>query len=188
MIFLVCILATREITVFVYQESEGGKGSNEVYAMLKWYIQNKIGKNLTSFYLFGDNCSGQNKNNSLVRMMMGLCETKRFNKVHIIFPVRGHSSMPNDWDTRIIRRKHRKEERYYIVDEVVELIKRSSKNPNKFSIVKIHVDNWMNYKDWWPKYYKRACLSDSFYGKNIPGHLKIAYVRCFRISKNDIFC
>lgn len=35
-------LATRQSTVFIYDEGEGGKGSNKVCTMLNWYIENKM--------------------------------------------------------------------------------------------------------------------------------------------------
>jgi hypothetical protein len=124
-VFGVHNLGTRQMTVFIYHEGEGGKGSNEVCTMLNWYITNKIVKGVKTLYLYGDNCSGQNKNNRLVRMMIGLCEIKRFNEIKIISPIRGHSFMPNDRDFGIIRRKLKKEELYYSLEEVTELIKTS---------------------------------------------------------------
>lgn len=63
----------------------------------------------------------------MVRMMMKLCETKRFDDIKLIFPVRGHSFIPKDRDFGIIRRKLRTKVRYYTVDKVVELKNKSSK-------------------------------------------------------------
>lgn len=71
-IFGVHNLATRQCTIFIYHEGEGGKGSNEVCTMLNWYIKNKVDSNVKKLYLFGDNCSGQNKNNTMVPMIMHL--------------------------------------------------------------------------------------------------------------------
>ncbi|KAJ8879801.1 hypothetical protein PR048_020409 [Dryococelus australis] len=93
-------------------------------------------------------------------MMMALRENKRFNDIKVTFPIRGYSLLPNDMDFGIIRRKLRKDERYYTVDEVAELIKHSSKIPNKFSIVKMEVDYFIDYSSCWPKFYKRTYLSD----------------------------
>lgn len=104
---------TNKMTCFVYHEGEGGKGSNEVCSYLNWYIDNKISPTVKTLYIFGDNCAGQNKNHSLVRYCMALCETTRFDKVVLNFPIRGHSFMPADRDFGIVRRKLRREERYY---------------------------------------------------------------------------
>lgn len=88
----------------------------------------------------------------MVRMMMKLCETKRFDDIKLIFPVRGHSFMPNDRDFGIIRRKLRTEERY-TVNKVVDVIKKSSKILDKFSIVQMKVDDFIAYSSWWSKFY-----------------------------------
>lgn len=178
-VFGVHNLATRGCTIFIYHEGEGSKGSNEVCTMLDWYIKNKIDSNVKKLYLFGDNCSGQNKNNTMVRMMMYLCEIKRFNEVKLIFPVRGHSFMPNDRDFGIIRRKLKKEERYYTLDEVEDLIMKSSKIASKFSVIKMKVHDFINFSSWWPQFYKKTCLSDDSYGKNVPRNQK----RNFAISQ-----
>lgn len=142
-VFGILNLATRQSTIFISHEGEGGKGSNEVCTMLNWYIENKIDKDVKTLFFFGDNCAEQNKNNTMVRMMMKSCETKRFDDIKLIFSVRGHSFMPNDRDFGIIRRKLRTEERNYTVDEVVELMKKSSKTLDKFSIVQMKVDDFI---------------------------------------------
>ena len=99
-------IASRKLTVFIYHEGEGGKGSNEVCSMLYMlHITNKISDEVKTLNLFGDNCAGQNKDHNLVRLMT-LCETKRFDKINLGF-------MHNDRDFGIIRRKLRKVERYY---------------------------------------------------------------------------
>lgn len=134
---------------------------------------------MSKLYLFGDNCSGQNKNHTLVRMMMSLCETKKFDDIELRYPVRGHSFMPNDRDFGIIRRKLRKEERYYTIDEVIDLIKTSSKKSNKFSIVEMKFDDFVDHASWWPDFYKKTCLSNDSYGKNVPKNQKTT----FTISK-----
>lgn len=154
-VFGIYNLATQQSTIFIYHEGEGGKGSNEVCTMLNWYIENKIIKDVKTLYFFGDNCAGQNKNNTMVRMMMKLCETKRFDDIKLIFLVRGHSFIPNNRDFGIIRRKLRTEERYYTVDEVVELIKNLQKSLKNFLIVQIKVDDFIAYSSWWPKFYKK---------------------------------
>ncbi|XP_072399201.1 uncharacterized protein [Diabrotica undecimpunctata] len=178
-VFGVHNLATRECTIFIYHEGEGGKGSNEVCTMLDWYIKNKIGSGVKNLYLFGDNCSGQNKNNTVIRMMMYLCEIKKFNEVKLTFPVRGHSFMPNDRDFGIIRRKLKQEERYYTINEVEELIMKSSKIDGKFSVIKMTADDFIDFRSWWPQFYKKTCLSDDSYGKNVPRNQK----RAFAISQ-----
>lgn len=178
-VFGVHNLATGECTTVIYHEGNGGKGANEVCTILDWYIKHKIDNDVKKLYLFGDNCSGQNKNHTLVRMMMYLCEIKRFDEVKLVFPVRGHSFMPNDRDFGIVRRKLRREERYYDLAEVEALILGSSKIAGKFSVIKMNFDDFIDFTAWWPEFYKKTSLSDDSYGRDVPKRQKIT----FSISK-----
>lgn len=170
---------TRKMTAFVYHEGNGGKGCNDVCTMIKWYIDNAINSDIENLYIFGDNCSGQNKNNTLIRFVMALTETKRFKKVILCFPQRGHSFMPNDRDFGVIKRNLRKIERYYTVDEVIEGIVNASKDIERFTVVKMESEDFLDFSSWWPKYYKRSTLSVDSFGKNVPKEQK----RTFQLSK-----
>lgn len=77
--------------------------------MLKYYIDKIIQKEIECLYILGDNCSGENKNNTLVPFIMALAEKKVYKKVKLYFPQRKHSFMPNDHDFRIIKRKLKKQ-------------------------------------------------------------------------------
>lgn len=183
-------LSTREMTCFVYHEGEGGKGANDVCSMIQWYINNKIDMDIVeTLYIFADNCTGQNKNNTLIRYLMGLCEKSLFKEVKLIFPVRGHSFMPNDRDFGIIRRKLRKQERYYTVKEVINLIMSSSQKKNKFNVKCMKREDFVDYNTWWPKFYKKTCLSEDSYGKNVPKDKKVTFALTkyqeFRFNKNN---
>lgn len=54
-------LATRQSTIFIHHEGEGGNGSNEVYTMLNWYIENKIDKDVKTLYFFGSTVRDRTK-------------------------------------------------------------------------------------------------------------------------------
>lgn len=169
---------TRKMTAFVYHEGNGGKGSNDVCTMIRWYIDNAVNSDVENLYIFGDNCSGQNKNNTLLRFVMALTETKRFKNVTLYFPQRGHSFMPNDRDFGVIKRKLRQLERYYTVDEVIEGIVNASKDIQRFTVVKMDHDDFLDYSSWWPKFYKRTTLSVDSFGKSVPREQK----RTFQLS------
>lgn len=76
--------------------------------------------------------------------------------------------MPNDRDFGIIRRKFRKDDRYYTLDDVVDVIMTPSKVPDKFLVVKLGFDAFIYFSSWWPEYFKKTCLNDASYGKDIP--------------------
>lgn len=116
-------------------------------------------------------------------MMIGIWEKGIFKDIKLIFPVRGHSLIPNDRDFGIIRRKLRRQERYYTVNEVVDLILNSSQKKDKFSKVRIAKEDFIDYNNWWPKFNKKSCLSDGSYEKDVPKAQTIT----FAISKYHKF-
>lgn len=93
-----------KMTCFVYHEVEGGKGANDVCSHLKYYIDTFIHPGIKLLLIFADNCTGQNKNQPIVRFLMALIELKRFESVEMLFPLRGHSFMPCDRDFSIIKK------------------------------------------------------------------------------------
>lgn len=97
-------LKTGKSTFYMYHEGIANKGANEVCSMLMHYIKNNIGPNIKYLYLFSDGCPGQNKNNTMLRFMLALTDSKRFEKVYQYFPTRGHSFLPNDRDFGVIKK------------------------------------------------------------------------------------
>jgi len=72
-------LFTGSMKCHVYHEREAGKGPNEVISFINHYNNNEIGKEVERLNNFCDNCGGQNKNNAIIRFLMGLMKNKRFN-------------------------------------------------------------------------------------------------------------
>lgn len=170
-------LKTKRMTCFIYHEGVGGKGPNEVCSLLKFYIDNNIENCVDTLYIYADNCGGQNKNHSIIRLLMALNELKRFKSIILQFPLRGHSFMPNDRDFGLIRRRLNREERFYTLDDYVKLVHEASKDNSKFSVVKVETNElFLNYKVWWKEFYKRTCLSTDCYGKKVPKEKKTTFM------------
>lgn len=53
-----------------------------------------VPKEVNELHLFSDNCWGQNKNRTLCKVCLALCETGRSEVVKKFFPLRGHSYNP----------------------------------------------------------------------------------------------
>ena len=110
---------------YVYHEGEGGKGPNKVASLLSNCIETyilcdpHIKKKLK---IFADNCAGQNKNHAIVRFIMALVEVSKFNSVELFYPIRGHSFMPCDRDFSPIKRKLRRIDRLYLLEEIVNVM------------------------------------------------------------------
>nr|CAH7751893.1 unnamed protein product [Callosobruchus chinensis] len=98
-------LAHDSACMYVYTEDVAKKGSNDVTSMLLHYLKNKdiVHDHLI---IFSDGCSGQNKNHVMVYFQYMLVHVlKLFKKITHIFPMRGHSFLPNDQDFALIEKK-----------------------------------------------------------------------------------
>jgi hypothetical protein len=87
---------TTKMLAYGYTEDQGGKGGNNVASLLikglrelGWIRED--GSTCKQLSIILDNCSGQNKNNFVLRLALWLVECKFFKKVEMIFYVRGHT-------------------------------------------------------------------------------------------------
>lgn len=140
--------------MYLYHEGEAKKTANEICSFLLDYLKEFSNKGMTELHLFSDNCWGQNKNHTLVRMLLALTDIAQFSKIIHYFPVRGHSFLPCDRDFAIIKRKLRKTDRIFTVHQLTELIV-ASRTTKTFSVKEVTTSDVVNFKDWWPKFYKK---------------------------------
>lgn len=141
---------------YTYHEGQARKGPNEVCTFLYDYIMNHIPPEITELHLFSDGCAGQNRNQTMVRFLLALQATKRFNKIYHYFPIRGHSFLPCDRDFGCVKRIIRKHDRIYIPEEYEEMII-SSRKKQPFTVKQIRHNDIIDFKNWWPADYKKTC-------------------------------
>lgn len=164
-------LKTGEAYYYVYHEGIGGKGPNEVCSFVLNYIENYVPPSTQELRLYSDNCPGQNKNHTMVRMCMALVETKRFKKVEQFFPIRGHSFLPCDRDFGLIKKRVKKHDRIFSVHQYTEIIVQASAR-NRFTVNEIKAKSILEFKNWWPKFYKKSCFSLESDKKGTPRNRK----------------
>lgn len=138
--------------------------------------------NVEYLHVFSDDCGGQNKNHTMVRLMSSLVSMKFFKDIKQYFPIRGHSFLPCDRDFAILKRKIRRSDRFYTVKEVAELILSAGAKKNFLVHLPTH-KNILNYKNWWPKYYKKKILSLESLGRNVAREKTVS----FNISQYNFF-
>lgn len=97
---------------------------------------------------------------------------KRFLKIEQFYPIRGHSFLPCDRDFAILKRNIKKSDRIFTLKEYAELIIKSSRNNQRFTVVLPTADQVFNFKDWWPIHYKKTMLSLESIGRNVPRNKK----------------
>ncbi|XP_063237439.1 uncharacterized protein LOC134539381 [Bacillus rossius redtenbacheri] len=116
--FAIHNLKTDEASLFLYHEGQANKGPNETCSFLHKYISDNVPPCVKELHLYGDACGGQNKNNCMVRFLLSLTDTNRFDIIIHRFPIRGHSYLACDRDFALVKRVLKKTDRYYVPMEV----------------------------------------------------------------------
>lgn len=146
-------------TFYLYHEGIAQKGANEVCSFLMKYINDNIPPHVDELYLYSDNCTGQNKNHTMIRFLMSLTETGRFKKVLFRLPIRGHSYLSCDRDFGMIKKKMNKIDRYYSTKEVMEIFLTATQQ-GKFYVDLIGTQDIVDFAKWWPLVYKKTTSSE----------------------------
>lgn len=111
---IVDVTSTPDILhAFGYTEDQGGKGGNNVASLLiycltqlGWLIEGSSAMRLS---IIMDNCSGQNKNNHVLRLSLWLVELGFFHQVEFIFYVRGHTKNVCDRMFNLLKKRYHKD-------------------------------------------------------------------------------
>lgn len=155
-VFGVHNLKTNDATFYTYFEGTAKRGSNEVASFLKDYLDT-IPKQITELHIFSDACGGQNRNHTIIRLLSALTMHGRFTEIHQYFPVRGHSFLPCDRDFGLIKRIVRRRDRIFTPMEYISIIANAKKTRPYFVVKLVQTEDILDYKSWWPKYFKKSC-------------------------------
>lgn len=171
-VFCVYNTKTKLSHYYVYHEGKAHKGSNDVTSFLMDYIST-LPSQVEELHLFSDNCWGQNKNHTLSKVCLALCDLGRFKVVKQFYPLRGHSYNPCDRSFSMIKRPIRKQDRIYTPKEICELIVNSSKK-SPCTVTLVETDLITDYSKWWPTVYKKTAVSNET--KTLPRQEKQHFV------------
>ena len=107
-IFGVCCEAIpRQVNLVIDEASDTGKGANSFVSMLDFFFSHHaLGESKTS--LHADNCSGQNKNNTMVQYLMWRVLTGLHQSISLHFMIAGHNKFSPDACFGLIKRNFRR--------------------------------------------------------------------------------
>lgn len=148
-------LSDNKAIFYVYPETHGRKGANEVTSFLNQYITTILSPEVQHLNIFCDSSGGQNKNYTLFRYLHYIVhEQKRLQSVLVTFPIRGHSYLECDKDMGLIKTKTVTE----IPQDWVGVFRSARVKPEPFTV--IEVDDGM-IRDW-------SSFLEEFYIKKCP--------------------
>ena len=107
-IFGVCCEAIpRQVMYLIDEAVDMGKGSNAIVSMLHhFFVHHGLGEE--TVHLHADNCSGQNKNATMVQYLLWRVMTGQHKEVTLSFMVVGHTKFSPDWCFGLLKKKYRR--------------------------------------------------------------------------------
>lgn len=170
---------TKLATFYMYDEMTAKKGCNEVVSFLHHYITNYVSEDVTTLYLFSDNCFAQNKNHTLVQYLHTFMNISgsRIRQIIHQFPEPGHSFLPCDRCFGLIEKEKRKKEIVYLPYDWINLVKKTSK---KFRVIEVKQDMILNFTGTFKPIFKKTIsnrLNEKF---------RISKYRLFRYEKKNV--
>ncbi len=99
----------RQINYLIDEAVNTGKGANSIVSMLDHYFDNHgLGEHTAT--LHADNCTGQNKNNTVLQYLMWRVMVGKHNSITISFMIVGHTKFAPDWCFGLLKQRYRKTE------------------------------------------------------------------------------
>lgn len=142
---------------YLYDQTTGGKGANEVCSLLNLFFD-EIPSSVKEVYIFSDGCPGQNRNHTLSRF---LCtQASRFRTLRHYYPIRGHSFLPNDQDFAIAKRRIAQIDRVYNLREYRDLILEATDVPGRIQAAIIKHSDLLVFDTFWQSHYRKKVIAD----------------------------
>lgn len=156
-LFNIHVLSNSTSVFYVYPETIGKKGSDDVSSLVNHFLYNHLDPKVRHLEIFCDSCGGQNKNYTFLRFLHNVIhQQKRLDSIKVTFPIRGHSYMENDKNMGNINQKARVE----TIEELCELISSSRQKPTPFVVEHITEENQHIFHQWTKhlnKFYRKSC-------------------------------
>jgi len=143
---------------YIYTEGEGKKGSNNVSSLIMHYLTSNVvepGVINKELNVIMDNCGGQNKNKTVIRLGAYLQELGWFQDVNLIFLVKGHTKNVADRHFNLMKQDWRKRDVYCFDDCMLHL-------NNNSNVTVLHAKGL---------FYAYHDFLSSFFKDPFPGHI-----------------
>lgn len=152
--FNIHVLSDQTSVFYTYDESVAKKGADDVCSMIDHFVSSILPENVRKLVIFCDSCAGQNKNYTVIRYLHYLVTQKnRFDRVNVVFPIRGHSYLECDRDMSLINQRS-----YVEVPEEWRCVIRNSRlKPSPFTVIDCKQDMFKAWTNFLKPMYKQTC-------------------------------
>eukprot|EP00977_Amphora_coffeiformis_P029354 scaffold40233_cov191-Amphora_coffeaeformis.AAC.1 len=139
-----------KMRAYVYNEGEGAKGGNNIASLLYKDIQDRgwVDANKGTrgeLTLIMDNCSGQNKNKMVLRMLSFLVELKLYKRINVSFLVAGHTKNICDRLFNLLKLNYR-QSNVYCAAQLLQVLNTSA-DVTAVGVDHTHFYDWDAFED-----------------------------------------
>lgn len=169
--------STRDGFCYVWGESDGMKGGNEVATCLMKYLHVVDERKIEHVSLYCDNCYGQNKNRLVMSAIYHFLETAiNIVEITVTFLVAGHTYMTVDSCHAVIDR-HMKKKIVWAPSEWATLIRNARINPRPYIVTEMTYDSFLNFKN---------SINNRTFTKNVENEkILLSQIRQMKLKKNS---
>lgn len=144
--------ATEEINCYVWQEGVAGRGANEIVSCFYLDLERRgyleEGSKIGHLVLAADNCSGQNKNKTLIRFCNYLREVGFATDVTLLFLVKGHTKNLCDRMFNLVKHVYH-DKNIYSTEELDMYL---SQHP-QVDVLRVPPHRFRQFEEWFHNFY-----------------------------------
>ena len=156
--FTVYEVAKKNGFCYMWDETQGKRGANEIATCLEMFINN-IPKNVQHLSLFSDNCPGQNRNCIVASMLYrSLFKHENLQSIGLTFLEVGHTHMECDSMHAAIENASR-HAKIFIPNDWFNIVTLAKKKGEPYKVHRLNHNDFKNYKD-----YRENCMPNTRIG------------------------
>lgn len=128
---------------YVWSENDAKKGSNEVGSCLLHFFETMAKEGVTEFWLYSDNCGGQNRNKNVFAAFLYAAAKLNVN-IKMTYLEVGHTQNEGDSVHAMIE-KYAKAQKVYTVKQWIEMIKNAKVTKPQYEVIEMKYDMFYNF-------------------------------------------
>ena len=138
---------TGKMNCYVWKEEDSKRGANNIVSCLHFEFKKRgvFEKKFKDGELFicGDNCAGQNKNETMLRYLVWLCESGYFSRVQLSFLIKGHTKNACDRMFNLLKFIYRNVN-IYAYSQLIEVLD----THQDITVVPVTNTNMFDFQEW----------------------------------------
>ena len=163
-----CESLPRQVNFLTDEAAESGKGANAVVSRLHYFFEH-YGLGEEEALTHADNCSGQNKNNTVVQYFVWRTLRQLHKKITLSFLITGHTKFSPDWCFGLFKRLYQRTN-IRSLEDIATTVEQSAKCNTALLVAKSSGEVIVKVFDW------KAYFRPHF--KPLPSNKTYHHIRC----------